>query len=261
MLHRVRWRSSSGGRSSGSLPSVTNVARPAIFDRAPRELECTSPARRRRQDVGEAARAVGEVVAARHLAGVPRDADVVRPDVRVRAVGREVLVVEGARPPVVHLWPVVAAVHDVVAVQRLRTHHVAHGERPSRLAREEPEPAAFEVALHGLGEAVVVVAEGAAVGPHELERAGLVERGGAGGRLDAVDDIAEERREHDVVVRIGSGFGSKLPIRLSACQYFQTRRSVCLRTIVSSACVIWAGAWVRWFAAYSDIAQVSPLSW
>ena len=93
----------------------------------------------------------------------------------------------------------------VVAVQRLRAHHVAHGERPARFAREEPEPAALEVLPHRGRERVMVVLERAAVLPHERQRRRLVEAQVARRRLEAVDDVAEEGREHDVVAadRVG----------------------------------------------------------
>ena len=171
------------------------------------QLERPRPTRVARQDVDETMRAVGEVVTARHLARVPREAHVVGPDVRVRAVGGEVLVVERAHPPVAYRTPLVGAVGDVVTVQRLGAHHVAHGERPARFAREEAQSAAFEVPLHRGGQRVVVVGERATVGPHEFQRPRPVERLGARGSLDAVDHVAEEGREHDVVApdRVGIG--------------------------------------------------------
>ena len=41
---------------------------------------------------------------------------------------------------------------------------------------------------------------------------------------------------------IGSGLVSKLPTRLSVCQYFHTRRSVCFITSSASAASAWSGA-------------------
>ncbi len=131
----------------------------------------------------------------------------VRADVRVGAVRGEVLLVECPPPAVADLGPIAAAVIGVVAVKRLSAHHVADGERPAGFAGEETQATALEVAPHRLGERMVVVLEGAAVLPHECQRARLVEAEVAGSSLEGVDHVAEEGREHDVVAadRIGVG--------------------------------------------------------
>ena len=135
-----------------------------------------------------------------------------RADVRQVAVGREHLALDGAapaRPRSVAQWSVPCSVSwpfsawAPLVLQAVNTQPGSHGKKPSSLAAK--------LRRHRLDDAVVVVGEGAAVLPHERERAGLVEAGRAGGRLVDVDLLGQVGRQHDVVAHDRVGVGVEVP--------------------------------------------------